>query len=321
MIRGLVFAVLMAAALSGFGVVPAAAQDSGLKFKIELGTTIMHRETPDREALVTNAGTGATVLDGSDIDPGWEAGIQGRAVITTPDGWGIEVGGFAIAPYDDTFSSSNGAPTLVRINSSVPFFLPGVTSQSLDWRSEIFGLDANLFADIGHGIQVLAGLRYVNLDEQMDITYNAAVLPSLSSLTADNEMYGPQIGARVDVNALLAALGGGGLGPVSLELAGKAAYLSNNTQGSHVLNTGVVVVTAAGRGETSTLLLDGAVKVGYEVVPGVAVGLGYQIMYFDDVAQVTDQVATSNFFTGVIVPDSDELVYHGAQVFLTIELP
>ena len=96
----------------------------------------MERARPDSLVLMQDAGDPTRNLNANSFDfnfhPGWDLSI-GRST----DRGGLEARWMQIDGWDAATSAIIGAPTLVRINSFVPFFLPGVTTVSSRYNSEL----------------------------------------------------------------------------------------------------------------------------------------------------------------------------------------
>jgi hypothetical protein len=245
---------------------------------------------------------------------------------------GLEARGFVLeqgAVHGGVASGPGGAPAL-----GVPFFntdtgredllqvsTPGQTVGRVDFSStsRLWGAEGNalfnLFRDCHVSLDVLAGFRYLDLQEALTINTASSPLlffqvpfggtffdPPDTILTADrfatrNHFYGGQLGARA----------GWRLGGLSLDVAGKVALGDTHevvtVSGSSTLNAGPVPARTVpggvfalpsniGRttGDDFTVVPELEARVGYQFGRHLGVFAGYNITYWSRVVRPGDQV-------------------------------
>lgn len=293
---------------------PAQANSQAESF-LELGPVFMRREAPDAAPIFSSVGNPASgdIFNAADIDPGWEPGVMGRIGLGALGAWAVELGGFWIAPHKDS-RSANFAGNFVINSSPTTLFVGGVT-ETLDWRSEIAGGEFNTTHDVIPGLELLGGVRLIALNERL----KAAELTAAESYMwkTRNLLIGPQIGARLDLNQM----SGAEMGPFSLSLEGKAAILHNDTHTFFEQQIGFPVNQARDNDSNLAVLLQGAIDAGVQVAEGVRLSLAYQVMWIDGVAQATEQVGQTQIFAPAIGTTTNDVLYHGGRVTLTVDLP
>src|SRR5262249_36492422 len=142
---------------------------------------------------------------------------------------GLELGGFILEKGEaDLGATSNGSIVLARpfINAatrapdSLLIASPGLASGAIDVHSssQLYGTELNLLVNAARGcacgVNLLGGFRYVNLEEDLDVTQSTLLLAPggrsfggmglpagsrlaiLDSLDTRNQFYGGQVGLQ-----------------------------------------------------------------------------------------------------------------------------
>ena len=291
------------------------AGEDRLNFGTDFSTYFMTREAPQSRPLlstflgVPNSGD---ILNASAISPGWNPGF-GVSVYTQLDDakqFGIEAGGFFITPFEDNFST----PISAVIETSVPVFVGASTLTTARWNSQIYGFEANATYQMQDGLQLFSGLRYISLKETFDVTYQPSAIRL--NFDATNNLFGPQIGVRADLDSLF---GREGSGPFNFGGEFATGLLFNSASNSAV-GTGGLIPSFSDTDKNSPFVR-ASLNVGYEAGPGTDVSFGYNALWIDNVAQVTDQVGTIGVLgTPSTISRFSDVLYHGAEFKITIAL-
>lgn len=166
---------------------------------------------------------GNTLLGGEELGLGIRSGARFTlgSWLDARQLWGVEASGFFLGRDSDTQSvgsDASGSPllTIPFVDAqagaeSVTFVsVPGVFSGSavLDASSQLYGMEANLLRNLGGprgAFHLLAGFRYLNLRESLDLFTDADLISPLQgtgdtydSFLTMNEFYGVQIGAMIE---------------------------------------------------------------------------------------------------------------------------
>jgi hypothetical protein len=201
-----------------------------------------------------------------------------------------------LGPTDGTFAlgAAVGAPGLFR---------GGVIASE---HTRLWGAEANgvlNWSDSCRGrIDLLAGFRYLDLDESLDVQdfTQSLLFPTTQIIRTDSfdgrtQFWGPQVGSR----ATLA------WGAASLSLIGKigvgVSHLSVDREGETVLpgnppgvTPGGVLVNTANAGHDTTnrfaALSETTLQIGYQWTKCIQTTVGYNFLYLTSAARVGDQV-------------------------------
>jgi hypothetical protein len=247
--------------------------------------------------------------------------------------WSVSLGGFFLEDRSERYfatAASNGTPVLARpffdpatgVESSLLVSSPGAYEGSIAVQSssQLLGLELNvrrdLRPDFGRNVILLAGLRYLDLDEDLVVIQRtqelddgraffnglpitkAAVINLFDSFSTVNQFFGGQVGAESQWN----------YGDFFLTTGAKVALGGNRTKfnnaGLSRLDRGLnlsddfepggflVQLSNAGEYTRSCFSAVGElnVKLGYQVCTSCRVSVGYDFLYWTQVARPGDQI-------------------------------
>lgn len=209
-------------------------------------------------------------------------------------------------PADGSASLDFAAPALVRVNSLVPFFLPGVTGVTGERETTFMSFEVNGDVYRSDRVRVLAGLRGLSIDDDMTLNI-AGSLDSVLTQNVSNRLIGPQIGGVFQ-------LYDSGTGGFRVTASGRLGMMQNKSKASSVMDTGVVVVEASGSHTEWTPMVEVGLDAIWNVAENCTVSLGYSLFYFDKLASSPDSLIESNYFTGEISSTYDSVMYHGLRL-------
>ena len=167
-------------------------------------------------------------------------------------------------------------------------FAPGFTFDnfSTDYDSDMVSIEFNRRQDIGAGFTMLYGVRYISLDEELNILGNFDAgffdVNITQSISADNPMIGAQVGGEGRIQLL---------NGIFLQATGRAGVYSNNSSQQIVIDSNVTAPTiTSGSNAAVALMGEYSIKLSYDIVPNmVAFYLGYDGIYFSEVAIAPQQ--------------------------------
>ncbi len=273
------------------------------------------------------------LFGGSDIGTSMLSGVRLRAGASLTDNLSIEAGGFLLQNRTAGFSvqsDATGSPLIARPvtlatsgnqGSYVDSF-PGLATGGInvDFKSSFYGAEANAARRLPQfagplQVDLLAGVRYLHLDEQLRIDDNfAALVPGFltflgnpadppSGLTdfdefrTANDFLGAQIGARGKLTVQNWELGATG------KLALGATYQTVGIEGATTLITpGAANVTAPGgvlaqttnigkyHATSFTVVPELELSAGYQILPGLTIRAGYDLIYLSNVVRAGNQI-------------------------------
>jgi hypothetical protein len=283
---------------------------------------------------IGNPGTVSLVGD-SGLDYGTLSGGRFTFDFGLPAGGpGVQVSGFVLergAVGLSAASDAGGNPILARpihdvldqVSSAALVSYPGALAGGIAVvsRSRLWGLESNLtgpsWGDERRHARLLAGIRYLDLLESLDIAQRSTVLlpnsgffngsvlnPDDTLVLGDafrtrNQFYGAQLGVEGERGAgrwVVAGQAKVALGAVHelVEVQGSSALIAAGATGiGEVAGGGVLALdTNIGRPREDrfAVLPEVSVKLGYRVTPRLLATVGYTFLYLSDVARPGNQI-------------------------------
>ena len=203
-----------------------------------------------------------------------------------------------------------------RDGNPLALFPPGILVSSefaVDYGSELYSTEVNLHRRFFGRLDLLAGLRWVELREDFQVVgpNPLAGVPDVRYDTlSDNSLYGFQIGVHDRV------FNRGG--PLQIDGFIKAGiYANNGHQETSTRGNLGSTVTAAARDDDTSFIGEAGLSAKYRLGDHLAVRGGYQVMWIEGVALAPDQMPHTDVTSspGTATLDSDGgLFYHGCQV-------
>lgn len=251
--------------------------------------------------------------------------------------FGLELGGFILEERSDVAgfaSDANGNPTITRPifdvqnlrTVNVLVSAPGSFAGGIlrDATSRLAGANAGFLANVAHScdwsFDAVFGFRYLDLDEELNVTQATRALPQgalsiagtpvaalavTDSFRTRNQFYGGQIGVRgeyrfgvafanfrstvalgpnhevIDIVGQTSEIGGAGLTvPGGLLAAGQSGTLIGGNMGRQITNRFTVVPEVAG-------------QLGVQLFDRYRAWIGYNFLYMSDTARPGGQIDTN----------------------------
>ena len=236
--------------------------------------------------------------------------------------WAIEGGGFFLEDKTSRFdANSDRFPLLSR-----PFFdvsqgtefaevttAPGRStgSISVETSSQFWGAEINLRRQVCNScwyrLDLLAGGRYLDLNESLTITERAMIADNQPSLggnlavisdrfATQNRFYGGQFGGNLDLKRGRWSLGvrgmvGIGVTDESVDIRGSQSFTPNSALNT---NRGGLLALDTNLGHFSrskfSVVPEVGLTLGYQVTDHLRVFAGYNFLYWSDVLRPADQI-------------------------------
>jgi opacity protein-like surface antigen len=286
------FAVVLAIAASS----PLAAEPAPKDGKAKVGGVtlsaqglLMKRDASDDLVWLSDRNGTSNPIDDTPLSTsdGLHDEFNGGALVGI-EGQGWQIGGFWINEYHDS-------QTVLGDNNLTlfEFFAPGTPDTDAfddayearaDYRSQVWGVEANATRQVGTMVKTLVGLRYVDLKEKFQIFYNDPNMgDQIGTIDADarNQMVGIQAGAEVSVPvaSFLTLDAFGKVGAMANRVGTDVSYADDVIDGGpqppfalDVDGTVGVFLAEAGLGASVNLTED------------ISLTLGYRGLYLDGVA-------------------------------------
>lgn len=193
--------------------------------------------------------------------------------------------------------------------------------QKLSYGSELDSVELNLRRRLAPtaGLQtsVMAGFRYLRIDEDFDLLSRNDDEPDLGhyDIDTENDLYGLQVGGEAE----------GGLSRLRLGARIKGGVFASRVQQEsrmHVSDSGVVFSQDTDRtGTTFGTLLEAGVELSVVLPFGIRLMTGYDVLRASGLALAPDQIAGKCCF-GVMdrLSRDGSVLYHGPRVGLELAL-
>jgi hypothetical protein len=287
---------------------------------------------PESRGIPGNPGT-QTLFDG--FNYGTAAGVRVTAGYANPDGdYGIEASGFMLEKRSARFaaaSDASGNPVIVRAarnaldnrpTGEVVSFPGAFSGQiALEGQSEVWGFDGYVVCPIYHdcvySAELLAGARYLDLREQVNIAQTTTILPGgVAGFQGDvlfapttvnlgehfgtrNHFYGGQLGAMGEMrfgNFFLNSLVKVGLGATHQVAEINGITRATGADGVARTVSGGVAALSNNIGHNSqdrfAVVPEVNVNLGFNLFERARLFVGYTFLYWSDVIRPGDQAST-----------------------------
>ena len=296
---GLFTVSLTAAALLAASPALAAEAAKGGKAKVG-GVTfsaeglLMKRDASDDLVWVSDDNDTSNPIDDTPLSTsdGLHEDFNGGALVGI-EGQGWQIGGFWIDEYHDSQTVlGDGNLNLFE------FFAPGAPDTDAfdgaeearaDYRSQVWGVEANATRQVTPMVKTLVGLRYVDLKEKFQIFYDdrfidEGLIHQIGTIDADarNQMVGIQAGAEVSVP--VASF-------LTLEAFGKVGAMANRVS-TDVSYADDLIDSEVSRpsfaldvdGTVGVFLAEAGLGAAVNITQDISLVLGYRGLYLDGVA-------------------------------------
>jgi len=281
------------------------------------GAIMLTREDP-RHTPVAVTAAGAEVLNSSRFDFGPNFGVETVVGRRFAEGDGIEgrffdvdlgtsapdfaSGGAVFTPFNDnTFASRDG-------------LTPGPVGVRQHYASNLKNLELNYRAQAAGPFGIIAGFRYVDLSEQLQIGYARPTgTVNIQEINSKNEMWGAQLGSDV----LL--FSGDRL---SLSAFGKSGIFYNDAQNFSRgrFRSAVLTIDSTSGGDSDdelSFVFESGLNAGVQLTERLTFQAGYNIMWLNGVALASDQIAATDLAGGPSRVDTRNLFLHGLTLGAT----
>lgn len=258
---------------------------------------------------------GAQALDSTDLDQGFSSGFRLGATYHADSNCGLELSFFRVGGWDSTQSIGPDNPPnwLVMRAPGVFFQTQDFPYQSMTWdySTDLYNAEFNFHYNLSNRITVLAGFRWVQLNENLQGTlgppdrnlptwkYNpnnnlfdveqienqgppaTGAFPPFWNTSTTNNLYGLQMGAdgklfergRFSIDALIKAGG----------------YLNHASESTGV-SLQKVVYPSSGSANQAAFVGEAGLQCKYRFDSGLALKLGYEAVWLEGVATAPGQI-------------------------------
>jgi hypothetical protein len=263
---------------------------------ITAGAIVWTRTAPGSNTWLTGAG-GATLFDPKDFNLGWDAGPR-IDLVRHFDGWDFEVLYFGI----DNWNQSQSFTAAGMLNTLAPGANP-LSAASFTYTSRLYNLESNFKLAITPCIDVLAGFRWIQVDEGVTFLGTSGGGPGAMSQTVLNNLYGFQLGAE----GRLFDHGG----PFRLDTFVKAGVYDAHVSGTFS-ESGTFGATATSASlDRAAFVGEVGINAHYQFTRCLSAYAGYDVMWVDGVSLAPDALSTASL-------TNNAPLYHGAMAGLEL---
>jgi hypothetical protein len=283
--------------------------DSGCpNWTVSAGAVFLQREAGGAVFLQTPG----TTFSAPDV--GFQAGARVSLVKHRECGLDYEfayMGFGSSAGFDFTAGSLNGVqqvPNGSQIEFQTPLLIGADAILLSGLQSNFNSIEVNVRENVTEYLTLLAGFRWINLNERFSYLFTIPPLASIvGSTQADNNLLGFQVGA----DGVLYDMG-----RFRFDGIAKAGIYGNLAQNQSAI-VGIPVPGAlAFSHDTTDLAFEADARIGgtYFLTDRFAVRGGYQVMWLEGVALAAEQIAVTDWGNLRGVDTSGSPFYHGAYV-------
>lgn len=277
------------------GALDAAAADP---WYLSIDALILDRTIGSNQVLVTGTNTFA-VLESSRFDFDHAAGPRFDLRRSFGD-WSVEAVYFALFNQ-----RANAFYSPVGVAFGSPIVGAGFNE---NYFATLNNAEFNVRRRLNDRLSILAGFRYLSLDEHLDGNFFTSVVgPTLSTHRINNDMYGGQIGGSWRCVQ-------GPNGNTALDLGSKLALCANSEKMNATVSNALQGFLQTGANDTELSLIAEISIVGsLRVWDCLWLRGGYQMMWLDGIGVAPAQLATAIFAgPGSRVNGEACIFYHGA---------
>lgn len=267
----------------------------------------LFRNDPAASVLAFNTINPAERLDASDFNFGMHTGYELALNRRVGSRGSVELRYFGLDHWRATFGGQTTPGQLLQFNAAVPVFATSGTGVSADYGSKLHNAEFNIGRYYGDSVRLLTGFRYLELDEHANASLQNALVPFSYADSTRNRLYGTQVGAQAWLICR---------DRISWDVVGKAGIYGNQAAHAATVNTGVATLNAQGRGSRAAFVGEIGTNGAFCLTDHLSLRGGYSLLWVDGVAVVSDQLASSDFFTGNGFNGSGSVFYHGATAGL-----
>lgn len=273
-------------------------------FTIRVNALFLHRRAPSSNVVLSDAATGATLLNTSDNEPSWAGGTEVNLLLGFSDTTKFEFDWFSVDDWFDKRTVHFG-PTAV---DQVPFL---VTDAAVSVSSRIRNMEFNLRDEVYNGVTFLAGFRYLEFLDAQRVHYQN--LPTgteqFNVIDVSNRLYGFQIGTQLDFFKSA---------DWELSAFGKVGIYGNSADNNSGIFSSIPGDSANIRAQVGKTAFVGdlGVRGTRRFGEHFAMFVGYRLLYLDGIALAANQIPGNVAFLSTGLPTiktGDSMLFQGVE--------
>lgn len=292
---------------------------AGCCWRFDASALYMHRPDPTPTTLLTDNGTGATLLNAVNMDFPWKVGPRFAFIVTDCEGLGLELNYFNIDGWSSTrnFTSADFSAGVANLIVDGAGNQEQVTNANSDITSMLESSEINLRQHLfgNNNLDGLIGFRWIDMNDLYTAQGASNTVTGstvMESIRTHNHLFGLQSGldgtifSRGEYFQLRGYIKGGCM----LDNANAATSLSGGALGSLAASDSLCHISCFGE----------AGLTGYiEIDKHVSISFGYQAMYISNAAQPVNQMSQTNLVAGTTLIDlGSSLAYQGVNLGMEV---
>lgn len=326
-------------------------EDSEGRFFAKLSALAMHRaDNPNVLLVSSNLGTptAASEIRGGELNNGWSAG--GELVVGLNDIWengdagnwniwarGQLIGNWSSSATADITPENATVPGPVTIHylTNISTFSHRLSQVRADYSSDMWSADLNIEKEFGDRTKLIAGLRYIDIKERLDLRdglgdgcirnflgfcvpiANANNLLDIKNL-AENKFYGVQIGIDQNIidrdNRFSVNVQG---------IVGLAMNFMKTSANGALFPPFVSSFDAEADAAELGLFVEGNLSASYNVTDDISLDLGYRALWLQKTAGVVRAIPNLDPAPGFLASEAsrietDDMLLHGGRLGLKV---
>jgi hypothetical protein len=274
------------------------------RWTVTADALFLARRDPAAVVWAYNTANPAQQVDAADFDFGYHAGFDVSVARRLGCENAIEFRYFGIDHWNATSNTTTAPGDLLRFNAAVPVFTFSGDAIDAAYASQLHNAEINGCHQLTERLSLLAGFRYVELDERAAANLVNSAVPFNYDSATRNRLLGFQLGGQT-------SLWDRG-GPFILDAVGKAGIFNNSAAQHSTYSTGLVTLPATGSGDRTAFLGEVGVTGTCQLTDRLALRGGYRLLWVDGVALASDQLSVSDFANDAGFNGSGDAFYHGA---------
>lgn len=300
--------------IPGVSVAQQAKDEDRFTMKLNIGALGLFRLGNNDYTLVTDSfAPGGNALLRANLNlgmaPGLDTSIWGRYRM-----FGFEVRYFGIFEWSDSEGPvGSAAGSVVQYQTPIGNTL-FPSNIAADYKSKIHNIEANVRWWPIDRLSILAGFRYLMLNE--DLTILQDIGPGLNLAAHEIETDNTLLGGQVGLEAVILRFKDLFMQGDELSFGGwaKGGYFNNNIKTDIAITQTGPSFSAKESANKGTFLCEGALNVGYKITRNVAVDMRYQVLWIQNAGLAPAQVTNSDPFNGTASTKANGVVYQGPWV-------
>ena len=271
-------------------------------WQVTASAVFLHRSRPIATDLLVDRTAGTVVLNAGDFDLGVHSGFDVSLARRIGECFGGEARYFGIDQWNVALNRPTTLDNVLEFNALPPLFVPAGSEITASHNSELHNVEINGLYHWCDRWTLLAGFRYLELDEQLRIDSIGADEPFSYQAATRNRLYGGQLGA----NVVLWDRGG----RFTADAIGKAGIFGNAAAQNSSFAFGFANLTDDDNQNPAAFLGEIGITGRYRISQRWSATVGYQLLWINQVALATEQPLGSG------IDASGDTFYHGATVGL-----